>query len=93
MAKSKSMVNESGEVRSLGLSDIKKMRLGKTVLPDSLQNKLGVRGPQKTPTKQRVTIRLSPEVIEPFKETGAGWQTRVNRALEDWLRTHQPAKI
>jgi uncharacterized protein (DUF4415 family) len=75
------------------LRDVQKMRSAKKILPESLQNKVGVRGPQKAPVKQRITIRLSPEVIEPFKETGAGWQTRVNRALEDWLRNHQPAKI
>lgn len=93
MKKSKPLTRESGEVRALGVRDIKKMHVAKTALPDSLQKKLSVRGPQKAPTKQRITIRLSPEVIEPFKETGVGWQTRVNRALEDWLRTHQPAQI
>jgi uncharacterized protein (DUF4415 family) len=93
MPKSKPLLNESGEVRTLSLRDVQKMRSAKKSLPENLQHKVGVRGPQKAPVKQRITIRLSPEVIEPFKETGAGWQTRVNRALEDWLRNHQPAKI
>ena len=93
MPKSKPLLNESGEVRTLSLRDVQKMRSAKKSLPESLQHKVGVRGPQKAPVKQRITIRLSPEVIEPFKQTGAGWQTRVNRALEDWLRNHQPAKI
>ncbi len=93
MPKSKPLLNESGEVRALSLRDVQRMRSAIESLPESLQHKVGVRGPQKSPVKQRITIRLSPEVIEPFKETGAGWQTRVNRALEDWLRNHQPAKI
>jgi len=52
---------------------------------------LGVRGPQKAPTKERVTIRLSREVVERFRESGSGWQTRVDTALRDWLKKHSPA--
>ena len=50
----------------------------------------GERGAQKSPTKERITIRLSPEVVERFRATGAGWQTRIDRALKDWLKNHQP---
>ena len=42
-------------------------------------------------TKQRISIRLSPEVVTQFQATGRGWQTRMNDALKDWLRTHSPA--
>jgi uncharacterized protein (DUF4415 family) len=41
----------------------------------------GKRGPQKAPTKKLVSIRLSPEVIEHFKATGPGWQTRIDTTL------------
>ena len=63
------------------------------VLPVELHAKLGIRsrGPQKAPTKQAVTIRLSPDVVDAFKASGAGWQTRIDTALKDWLRTHRPA--
>ena len=50
----------------------------------------GERGVQKTPTKERITIRLSPEVVERFRATGAGWQTRIDSALKDWLKNHRP---
>lgn len=40
------------------------------------------RGPQKAPTKERITIRLSHEVVEHFRATGDGWQTRMNEALK-----------
>lgn len=62
-------------------------------LPQSLQGKLAraPRGLQKTPTKVATTIRLSPEVMEAFKATGAGWQTRIDAALKDWLKNHSPA--
>lgn len=39
-------------------------------------------------TKERVTIRLSREVVERFRATGEGWQTRVDAALKEWLETH-----
>jgi uncharacterized protein (DUF4415 family) len=57
----------------------------------SLRKKLGVRGPQKAPTKERITIRLSREVVERFRESGDGWQTRVDAALHEWLKKHSPA--
>jgi uncharacterized protein (DUF4415 family) len=31
--------------------------------------------------KQLVSIRLDKEVVEKFKATGPGWQTRINAAL------------
>ncbi|MDX9976174.1 MAG: BrnA antitoxin family protein [FCB group bacterium] len=42
-------------------------------------------------TKERITIRLSADVVERFRATGDGWQTRVDAALKDWLKTHKPA--
>ncbi|MCK6413154.1 MAG: BrnA antitoxin family protein [Azonexus sp.] len=59
-------------------------------LPESLQTKLRGR-PKATITKERITIRLSKEVVEQFRASGEGWQTRVDAALKDWLKTHSPA--
>jgi len=59
-------------------------------LPTNLQAKLGKRGPQKTPPKVSTTIRLSPDVVQAFRAAGDGWQTRIDAALKDWLRTHSP---
>jgi uncharacterized protein (DUF4415 family) len=39
------------------------------------------RGPNKAPTKKLVSLRLSPEVIEHFKATGHGWQSRIDETL------------
>ena len=36
-------------------------------------------------------IRLDADVVETFKASGKGWQTRVNAALRDWLKRHSPA--
>ena len=40
-----------------------------------------VRGPQKAPTKQLVSLRLDPDVIQHFRAGGEGWQSRINAAL------------
>ena len=40
------------------------------------------RGKQIAPTKTRVTLRLSGDIIEHFKADGPGWQTRLNEHLE-----------
>ena len=60
-------------------------------LPSELQTILRRRGPQKAPTKVQTAVRYDVEVIEAFKATGRGWQTRMNDALKDWLKTHKPA--
>jgi uncharacterized protein (DUF4415 family) len=46
----------------------------------------GKRGPQKTPTKKLVSLRLSPEVIDHFKSTGRGWQTRIDSTLRQAIK-------
>ena len=61
-----------------------------SALPDSLQAKLRGR-PKAAVTKERITIRLSQEVVEQFRASGDGWQTRMDAALKDWLKTHSPA--
>jgi uncharacterized protein (DUF4415 family) len=47
-------------------------------------------GSTKDDAKQAVTVRYSPDVLAEFRATGAGWQTRMNDALKDWLQTHSP---
>ena len=49
------------------------------------QRQRGERGPQVAPTKQLVSVRYSPEVLQYFKATGTGWQTRMNEALLEWV--------
>jgi uncharacterized protein (DUF4415 family) len=47
-------------------------------------------GTLKDDSKQAVTVRYSPDVLNAFRATGAGWQARMNDALRDWLNTHSP---
>ena len=48
--------------------------------------KTKVRGPQRTPKKVPVSLRLSPEVVEHFKSSGAGWQTRIDETLRKAIK-------
>ena len=59
-------------------------------LPARLQAVLRGR-PRLAETKTPVSIRLSPEVLKAFRASGAGWQTRVDAALKDWLLHNSPA--
>ncbi len=53
------------------------------------QEMLKPRGrPRATHPKERINIRLSHDVVTHFKASGDGWQTRIDAALKDWLRTH-----
>ena len=93
MASRKPLTDDEGEVRELTLEDLKHFRPATEVLSPSLQEKLGIRrrGPQKKPTKERTTIRLSPDVLHRFRATGPGWQNRLEAALREWLESHPGA--
>jgi len=41
-----------------------------------------VRGRQRAPTKKQITLRLDERVIDHFKATGSGWQSRINEVLK-----------
>ena len=85
------VIDEDGEVGDLSEVDPALFRPFQE-LPASLQAKLRGR-PKAAVTKERITIRLSPDVVETFRATGDGWQTRVDIALRDWLQTHSPAHL
>jgi uncharacterized protein (DUF4415 family) len=57
-------------------------------LPEGLQQALTSRkrGEQKAPKKVPVSIRLSPDVVEAFRSTGAGWQARVDEILRAHIK-------
>ncbi len=48
--------------------------------------------PPKPVTKRAIHIRLSPEVVEYFRSTGQGWQTRVDQILKKHVAKRAGAK-
>lgn len=47
--------------------------------------------PRSDQTKLALTVRYDADIVAAFKATGKGWQTRMNEALRDWLKSHSPA--
>ena len=44
--------------------------------------------PKAEVTKERITIRLSRDVLTQFRATGVGWQTRMDLALRQYIAEH-----
>lgn len=45
--------------------------------------------PKQADTKVLVSIRYSPEVVDYFKATGDGWQTRIDGVLRQYVAEHK----
>lgn len=96
--KKKSLTDKRGEVRELTRGDMRRFRPAAEALPEILGPKLaaellsrkpGQRGPQKAPRKEPVTVRYSRDVLEHFRATGRGWQSRMDSALKEWVAAHR----
>lgn len=61
------------------------------VCPEIVEAYRRSRGPNKNPTKEAVSLRLSQEVLEFFRATGRGWQTRLNAELIKLVRRKKVA--
>ncbi len=79
------LIDKDGEVRELTEENFKHMKPIHELHPNMPKR---VRGPQKALTKVPVSIRLSPEVVEYFKATGKGWQSRIGTVLQDYVASH-----
>lgn len=82
----KPLTDEVGEVRELTVVDMKRFKPASS----AMLKRIGARGPQKAPTKEHITIRLSPDVLKRFRASGSGWQGRIDDALRGWLKRHSP---
>lgn len=56
-------------------------------------DKLIRRGRPAGSSKTSTTIRLDDDILDAFKATGPRWQTRLNAAVRDWLKTHSPEEV
>lgn len=41
--------------------------------------------------KTPVSIRLSEDVVAFFRDSGKGWQSRIDKALRSWIKEHNHA--
>jgi uncharacterized protein (DUF4415 family) len=67
--------------------DMSRARPAAEVLPDLVaryereQAERRKRGPQRAPTKEHISLRLDSDLVEYFRNSGRGWQTRLNAML------------
>ena len=70
--------------------DFRRARPATEVLPKdviaAVRRYRGQRGPQKNPTKELISLRVDRDVVEAFRATGPGWQTRANEALRSYAQ-------
>jgi uncharacterized protein (DUF4415 family) len=78
---SKRDMREVSDNPELTKADFAKARPFAEAFPDLAASIRKGRGPNKSPTKKLVSLRLSREVIEHFRSTGAGWQSRIDETL------------
>ena len=69
------LADEGGEVRELTAEDMTAFRPLAEVLPALAAI-----------TKERITIRLSPEVVDYFRGAGEGWQSKLDEALKTYVK-------
>ncbi len=63
-------------------ADFARARSLRDAMPDVVAAMKRGRGrPKLTNAKQRVSLRLDPDIVAAYKATGEGWQTRINDAL------------
>ena len=79
------LTDQEGEVRELTDADFARaLRFGQ-LSPDHQTMLRKVRGAQVAPTKVQISLRVSQDVLEKFRATGAGWQSRMDQALREWV--------
>ncbi len=61
--------------------DFAKARPFAEALPELAASIRKGRGPNKTPTKKLVSLRLSRQVLEAYKAKGRNWQSRIDEDL------------
>jgi len=82
---------EDALISAAALSDTNAHPLTDAALA-AVKPRMRVGRPVAAVTKERITIRLTRSVVDQFRATGDGWQTRIDAALQDWLKDHRPAQ-
>ena len=66
-------IAQDPDTYELGAAEFKQLRRGR---------------PLGSGSKVQVTLRIDADVVNKFKASGAGWQTRMNDALKSWSKRH-----
>lgn len=47
--------------------------------------------PPKSELKEHINLRVDADILKTFRATGKGWQSRINEALREYVKTHRSA--
>ena len=86
-----SLTDEDGEVRELEAEDFEHFRPTHEAFPEvveAFERARGQRGAQKEHVKDRIGLRLDHTIVEHFRATGPGWQSRINDVLAEHIKKH-----
>lgn len=70
--------------------EVLREQFGDAVAAEMLKPKQRGR-PRLAKPKVLLSLHFSQDVIDYFRSTGAGWQTRINAALREWIKDHNPS--
>ncbi len=77
------------EIPEWTAEDFARARPMREIFPEiveAFEKKRGERGPQKSPLKARIGLRLDVEIVDYFRHLGPGWQKRINEILAKHVR-------
>ncbi len=84
-------LSEAQVARLKAVADLPDDKIDFSDIPDSDEGYTGeyVRGLHFRPVKQQITLRLDANILDWFKRrTPKGYQTDINQALQDYIRSH-----
>lgn len=67
------------------MSNFKSASFENSTMPEAIKETVRKGRPKSDNPKAAISIRLSPQVIEFFKASGKGWQTRIDETLLDYV--------
>ncbi|WP_438392305.1 BrnA antitoxin family protein [Caballeronia sp. DA-9] len=82
------------DARELSADEMRRMRpvretLAERVGTTAADTLLKRRGrPPAEVTKEAISLRCDRDLVEAFRSTGDGWQTRINEALREYATSH-----
>lgn len=78
-------LGDDDDAPELDAAFFEKARPAREVIPEAAQAdfKRSPGRPKSSAPKKPVSLRLSPDVVEKFKASGPGWQTRMDEALKE----------
>jgi uncharacterized protein (DUF4415 family) len=61
-------------------------------VPSTREESLAYLRANMQPEPVKTSVKLSKEVIDFFRDSGKGWQSRMDNALKEWINTHNTVK-